>query len=75
MNADAELDVQGLHCPLPILKAKKALAALESGQVLRVLTTDPNAAADFQIFARQTGHTLLQQRAQGEATEHWLRKR
>lgn len=75
MNADAELDVQGLYCPLPILKAKKALAALESGQVLRVLTTDPNAAADFQIFARQTGHTLLQQQAQGETTAHWLRKR
>ena len=75
MHADAELDAQGLHCPLPILKAKRALAALQSGQVLRVITTDLGAPSDFQVFARQTGHALLQQEAQGEATIHWLRKR
>ena len=75
MHADAELDAQGLHCPLPILKAKKALAALQSGQVLRVITTDPGAPSDFDVFARQTGHALLQQQLQGEATVHWLRKR
>lgn len=75
MHADIELDVQGLHCPLPILKAKKALATLPSGQVLRVLTTDPGAPGDFVVFARQTGHTLLQQQTQGQVTTHWLRKR
>ena len=75
MHADAELDAQGLHCPLPILKAKKALAALQSGQVLRVITTNPGAPSDFDVFARQTGHVLLQQQPQGEATVHWLRKR
>lgn len=75
MNADAELDAQGLHCPLPILKAKKALAALQSGQVLRVATTDPGAPGDFRMFAQQTGHVLLQQEAQGAVTLHWLRKR
>ncbi|MDO4795627.1 MAG: sulfurtransferase TusA family protein [Brachymonas sp.] len=75
MHADAELDVQGLHCPLPILKAKKALAALPSGQVLRVLTTDPGAPSDFAVFAKQTGHTLLQQQTEGAVTSHWLRKR
>lgn len=75
MHADAELDAQGLHCPLPILKTKKALAALQSGQVLRVRTTDPGAPSDFVVFAKQTGHTLLQQQTEGDVTTHWLRKR
>lgn len=56
---DRELDVQGLNCPLPILRTKKALAEMQSGQVLRVLATDPGAVQDFQAFARQTGNELL----------------
>jgi tRNA 2-thiouridine synthesizing protein A len=56
---DKDLDVRGLNCPLPILRAKKALADLGSGQVLRVLATDPGSVKDFQAFARQTGNQLL----------------
>ncbi|MFN7835844.1 MAG: sulfurtransferase TusA family protein [Burkholderiaceae bacterium] len=55
----AEVDARGLKCPLPILKTKKALAALASAEVLRVLATDPSAAGDFAAFCRQTGHALL----------------
>jgi tRNA 2-thiouridine synthesizing protein A len=56
---DKDLDVRGLNCPLPILRAKKALADLGSGQVLRVLATDPGSVKDFQAFAKQTGNQLL----------------
>jgi tRNA 2-thiouridine synthesizing protein A len=56
---DKDLDVRGLNCPLPILRAKKALADLASGKVLRVLATDPGAVKDFQAFAKQTGNQLL----------------
>ena len=59
MNFDKELDARGLNCPLPILRTKKALADLQSGQVLKVLATDPGAVKDFQSFSRQTGHELL----------------
>jgi tRNA 2-thiouridine synthesizing protein A len=58
-NFDRDLDVRGLNCPLPILRAKKALAELTSGQVLRVLATDPGSVKDFQAFAKQTGNQLL----------------
>lgn len=61
MTIDREVDARGLHCPLPILRAKKALAEMESGQVLRVLATDAGSVKDFQAFTRQTGHLLLQQ--------------
>jgi tRNA 2-thiouridine synthesizing protein A len=60
MEFHQELDARGLKCPLPILKAKKALADMTSGQVLRVVATDPGAVRDFQAFARQTGNTLLE---------------
>jgi len=59
---DAELDATGLNCPLPILKAKKALAGIDSGQVLHVIATDPGAIKDFEAFAKQTGNELLQSR-------------
>ena len=59
MNFDKELDARGLNCPLPILRTKKALAELGSGQVLKVLATDPGALKDFQAFSRQTGHELV----------------
>ena len=59
MNFDKELDARGLNCPLPILRTKKALTDLQSGQVLKVLATDPGAVKDFQAFSRQTGHELV----------------
>jgi len=61
MEFDKELDARGLNCPLPILKAKKALAEMTSGQILRVVATDPGSVRDFQAFARQTGNTLVAQ--------------
>lgn len=59
MQFDRELDVKGLKCPLPILRTKKALSEMSSGQVLRVLATDPGSVKDFQAFAKQTGNQLL----------------
>ncbi len=59
MQIDRELDVKGLNCPLPILRTKKALSEMTSGQVLRVLATDAHAVKDFQAFAKQTGNELM----------------
>jgi len=75
MNFDLELDARGLSCPLPILRTKKALATLHSGQVLRVLATDPGSVKDFQAFARQTGHTLLASTAAESEFEFFLRRK
>ncbi|TCS36375.1 tRNA 2-thiouridine synthesizing protein A [Paucimonas lemoignei] len=61
MEFQKELDARGLNCPLPILKTKKALAEMRSGEVLRVVATDPGSVRDFQAFARQTGNQLLDQ--------------
>lgn len=61
MNTDFELDTSGLNCPLPILKAKKALTGMQSGQTLKVIATDPGAWRDFEAFARQTGNELVSQ--------------
>ena len=60
MEFDNELDATGLNCPLPILRAKKALAGMSAGQTLKVLATDPGSVKDFEAFARQTGNELLQ---------------
>lgn len=60
MQANKELDARGLNCPLPILRAKKALNEITAGQVLKVLATDPGAVKDFQAFAKQTGNELLE---------------
>jgi tRNA 2-thiouridine synthesizing protein A len=68
MDFDKELDARGLNCPLPILRTKKALTDLQSGQVLKVLATDPGSVKDFQSFARQTGHELL---SHGEANNEF----
>jgi len=57
---DQELDASGLNCPLPILRAKKSIAGLESGQVLRIVATDPGSVKDFEAFAKQTGNELLE---------------
>ncbi|MDO8437060.1 MAG: sulfurtransferase TusA family protein [Nitrosomonadaceae bacterium] len=59
MNFDKELDVRGLVCPLPILRTKKSLADMTTGQVLKIAATDPGAIIDFQVFAEQTGNELL----------------
>jgi len=61
MNFDKELDARGLNCPLPILRAKKALTDMQSGQVLKILATDPGSVKDFQAFSKQTGNELLSQ--------------
>ncbi len=60
-TAHKELDARGLNCPLPILKAKKALAEMLSGQVLKIVATDAGSVKDFQAFAKQTGNELLEQ--------------
>jgi tRNA 2-thiouridine synthesizing protein A len=59
MNFDKDLDARGLNCPLPILRAKKALTDMTTGQVLRILATDPGSVKDFQAFSKQTGNELL----------------
>ena len=74
-HADAHVDARGMACPLPILKAKKALATLQRGQVLEVEATDPGSKQDFSAFARPTGNTLLAQVDRGEVTHFWLRRR
>lgn len=58
-NFDQELDATGLNCPLPILRAKKSLAAMDAGQVLKIIATDPGSVKDFEAFAKQTGNELL----------------
>jgi tRNA 2-thiouridine synthesizing protein A len=63
--ADQTLDAKGLNCPLPILKAKKALSAMPAGATLEVLATDPGAVKDFQAFARTTGHELVESTTEG----------
>jgi TusA-related sulfurtransferase len=70
-----EIDTRGLNCPLPILRAKKALAEMESQQVLRILATDPGSMRDFQAFARQTGNELLGQETAGKEFIHYLKRR
>lgn len=72
---DSELDASGLTCPLPILRTKKALSTLQSGQVLKVITTDPHAKDDFQAFAEQSGNVLLAQHTEGDALIHFVRRR
>jgi len=75
MHIDKELDTRGLNCPLPILKAKKALAELQSGQVLRVVSTDAGSVRDFQAFAKQTGNELLEQQNVEKDFFHVMRRR
>ncbi len=75
MNIDIELDTRGLNCPLPILKAKKALSGMETGQVLRVTATDSGSVRDFQAFARQTGNELIEQQTAGSDFIHVMRRR
>ena len=75
MDIHKEIDTRGLNCPLPILKAKKALADMESGQLLRVVATDSGSVRDFQAFAKQTGNELIDQQTEGEEFVHVMRRR
>jgi TusA-related sulfurtransferase len=75
MQVHRELDTKGLNCPLPILKAKKALAEMASGELLKVVATDPGSMRDFQAFARQTGNELVAQSQEGEEFIHVLKRR
>jgi TusA-related sulfurtransferase len=75
MDAQKEIDTKGLKCPLPILRAKKALSDMNSGDVLKVVATDPGSMRDFQAFARQTGNELVEQQTQGDEFIHYLRRR
>jgi TusA-related sulfurtransferase len=75
MDIQKEIDTRGLNCPLPILKAKKALSDMKSGDVLKVLATDPGSMRDFQAFARQTGNELIEQSKQQDEFIHYLRRR
>ena len=75
MEANKEIDTRGLTCPLPILKAKKALADMQTGEVLKVVATDPSSTRDFQAFARQTGNELIQQSQEEADYIHFLRRR
>ena len=75
MTVDAEVDARGLACPLPILRAKKALSSLASDQLLRVLATDPGSVRDFQAFSRQTGNELVEQKQVGTVWFHVIRRR
>jgi tRNA 2-thiouridine synthesizing protein A len=75
LHADKEIDTRGLNCPLPILKAKKALADMSSGELLKVLATDAGSVRDFQAFARQTGNEMLGQSETDRVWTFFLKRR
>ena len=75
MHIHKEIDTRGLNCPLPILKAKKALTNMQSGQLLKVVSTDAGSVRDFQAFAKQTGNELVDQQTAGADYIHVLRRR
>jgi tRNA 2-thiouridine synthesizing protein A len=74
MGEPVILDAKGLKCPLPVLKARKAMRDLPPGGVLRVLATDPGAAKDFEHFCKTTGYDLLAARAEGDVLSFDIRK-
>lgn len=75
MDIHRELDARGLNCPLPILRTKKSLNEMASGEVLRVLATDPGSVRDFQAFSRQTGHELVTSSAENGQFVFVLKKK
>ena len=75
MNFDKELDARGLNCPLPILRAKKSLAEMTSGQVLRIIATDPGSVKDFAAFAKQTGNELLSSAETNKEFEFYIKRK
>ena len=75
MDFDKELDARGLNCPLPILRTKKALTDMSSGQVLKIVATDPGAVKDFEAFSKQTGNALVSSASQNNEFVFFMRKR
>jgi tRNA 2-thiouridine synthesizing protein A len=75
MNFDKELDARGLNCPLPILKAKKSLNEMASGQVLKIVATDPGSIKDMQAFSTQTGNALLSSSEENKIYTFFLKKK
>ena len=75
MEVHKEVDARGLNCPLPILRAKKALADMTSGQILKVLATDPGSQRDFAAFAKQTGNEIIEATAQDKTFIFLMRRR
>jgi tRNA 2-thiouridine synthesizing protein A len=75
MQFDKELDARGLNCPLPILRTKKALTDMASGQVLKIVATDPGAVKDFQAFSKQTGNALLSSDSVDNAFVFFMKKK
>jgi tRNA 2-thiouridine synthesizing protein A len=75
MNFDKELDARGMSCPLPILKTKKSLNDLTSGQVLKVVATDPGSVKDMQAFANQTGNELLSSSEENKTYVFYMKKK
>ena len=75
MNFDKELDARGLNCPLPVLRAKKSLAEMTSGQVLRIVATDPGSVKDFAAFAKQTGNELLSSAENNKEFEFYIKRK
>lgn len=75
MNFDKDLDARGLNCPLPILRAKKALNEMNSGQVLHILTTDPGSLKDFIAFSKQTGNELLSSSESNKEFEFYIKRK
>ncbi len=73
MNFDKELDAKGLNCPLPILRTKKALADMGSGQVLKILSTDPGSVKDMAAFCKQTGNELVTQTESGGEYQFYVK--
>ena len=73
-NVDVELDVTGLSCPMPLLKAKLALNNMESQQILKVVATDPGSEKDFQLFVDQSDHQILDFQKDDQAYFYWIRK-
>ena len=75
MHPDREVDARGLNCPLPILRTKKALNDMQSGQLIRITATDPASVRDFEAFSRQTGNELVEQSTVKDEFIHFLRRR
>ncbi|CAG4885261.1 Sulfur carrier protein TusA [Georgfuchsia toluolica] len=75
MDFDLEVDARGLACPLPILRTKKALATMQTGQVLRIVATDPGSVKDFEAFSQQTGNELLGQTQKDKEFEFFMKRK
>jgi tRNA 2-thiouridine synthesizing protein A len=75
MNFDKELDARGLNCPLPILRCKKSLTDMTTGQVLKIVATDPGSVKDFQAFSKQTGNELLSSDAANDEFIFFMKKK